>query len=162
MSIGADVERGLVVKRQLAELTEELKDIQNRLTAAGLARPEYHEDLVDEEREGKQWKAHSAAHIVPVVFTADVIVSSFGDLSAKHQTIRTALGKRPDLLKQFFAVPKTWKNKFDSGKKFRAHARELLEEAAGPFITACVARDKDGIARSAIKVEWDRASEVAS
>ena len=162
MTIAFMVARGLELRREIATRQDELKIVEEQLKQAGLARPEAHLDLADAEREGRQWLAEGCEHTVPVIFTADYIMGSFPDKSPKHLVITTALGERAALLKQFFKVPKTWENKFDSGKKFRAHADDLLGKDAPAFITACLARDKDGVPKSAIKVEWDAAKGVAS
>lgn len=160
MSIQNDVERGLSIRKELECLKTELDEIEGRLKAAGIAAPEEQVELNDEEREGRQFLAHGAKHVVPVVFTADLLIKSFRHLSPLHSSLRTALGGVAPKLTEFFETPNKWESNFDSGKRFRRRAAEVLGKAAPMFITACVARDKDGIPKSAIKVEWDRVADA--
>ena len=154
-----DVDRGLAIRAQMEKLDAELKDIETRLQMAGLKHPEQHVDLVDPEREGKRWLAHGSDRVVPVIFTADIIIGEFGAATPRAQTIRTAArGKLVD----FFKPVNKFENRFDNGKKFRAAAAQLLAEAAPNFITACLARDKEGQPRSRIVVAWKETEPVKS
>lgn len=156
-SIASDVERGLAIREEMETLKTRLEAIEERLKQAGIESPHLHEELNDPEREGRQFKAAGLMHIVPVVFTADLLSKSFKDASPRHLLLKSFAG---DKLPDFFAKPVTWESKFDSGKKFRAHAMEVLGAKAPLFISACVQRDKAGIAKSAIKVDWDRAESL--
>ena len=163
MSIRADVDRAVQLRSEIAVRENELKQIVQRLEAAGLkaGTAGKHEELVDAERTGTRWLAHCSGIAVPIIFTADKLVGSFQRDSQKHQTIRTALGKELDLLTKFFKPVSGFQNRFDDGKKFRAEADERLGSSAPPFITACLARDKDGIALSDVKIDWDHAEEIS-
>ena len=151
MSIKNDVDRGLEIRAQLETLTTELKDIQMRLAHAALHGEQI--ELTDADREGRQYLAHGTTAIVPVILTADKLMGEFVANSPKHELVK--LAARGKLL-DFYKPANKFVNKFDNGKKFRATAAELLAEHAPSFITACIARDKDGIAKSDIKIMWDQ------
>jgi hypothetical protein len=154
MSLQADVDRGLALRREIKAHQEELKLIEARLEAAGLKGDQV--DLKDEEREGKQFLAAGSKQIVPVVFTADLIVKSFQANSAKHKSIDAVAQEQ---LRKFYLPTTTWECVTDSGKRFRKLADQILGKDGPALVTACVARDKHGIPKSAVKVEWDRAAE---
>ena len=165
VEIALDVERGLAIRKEMDALKAELKAIEERLEAAGLEGEQV--ELNDPEREGRQFLAQGEKHIVPVVFTADLLIKSFKFPSAHYTRITSAIPEGfaesgAQGLVAFFDRSVAYESRFDSGKKFRAHADELLGKDAPAFITACLARDKHGIPKSAIKIEWDRATEVAS
>jgi hypothetical protein len=165
MSILADVDRGLAIRGEMDALKKELGEIEERLEAAGLKGEQI--DLVDADREGKQFLAKGTKQIVPVVFTADLLIKSFKFPSAHYTRITSAIPEgfaesSAQGLGGFFTRSVVYESRTDSGKKFRAIAGELLGKDAPKFITACLARDKEGIPKSAIKIEWDRASEVAA
>jgi hypothetical protein len=147
--IKAFVDRGLQLTAQIARLEKELKQIEGKLTEIGLDRQQ--EFLKDEEREGRRWMAPGTALIVPVVFTADKLMGSFKKDSAAHSTIRNLAGEN---FGEFWKFSQKYENRFDDGKKFRKHADEILGAKAPAFITACVARDKLGVAKSDVKVLW--------
>lgn len=159
MSVRCDVDRGLEIVVQIEALKKELEAIEDRLEAAGLKGEQI--ELMDPEREGRQYLAHGSECVVPVVFTADLLVKTFQKGSAVHQKIEAAAGTSA-ILASFFKESVTFKSLFDSGKIFRRQAEEILGEQAGPkFITACLARDKQGIPKSAVKIEWERAEVTA-
>ncbi len=147
------VDRGLVLKAEIAVRNKELKDVEKKLTAIGITRT--HEALADEERDGRRWFARGTEMIVPVVFTADIIVGSFGRGTPTHLAIENAAGGK---MSRFYKPISKFENLHDDGKKFRAAAAEELGlKQAPPFVTACLARDKDGVPKSQIKIEWDAA-----
>ena len=154
MSIKADVDRGLEIRDEIAKLETEMKDIETRLKLHGLQNPGLQVELRDADRDGRQYLAPGTHKVVPVVFTSDLISGSINPLAPQAQTMRTAAR---DKISEFFKSVHKWENRFSSGKIFRNHAAEILAEAAPNFITACLARDKDGIPKSQIKVEWDSA-----
>jgi hypothetical protein len=158
MSIRADVDLGLGIKKRIAELETELEAIEDRLVQAGLDGDQV--ELVDPEREGRQFFARGSEQIVPVVFTADLLIKTFAYGSIPHGKITDALSGHP--MGDFFRQVRGFATQFESGKKFRAHAAELLGGAAPKFISACLSRDKEGTPKSQIKVEWGRSEEVAS
>lgn len=153
MSIRSDVDRGIEICAQMEKLKAELKDIEARMQHAAL----HGEQVVlnDADREGRQYLASGSDRIVPVILTADIIVGEFGRDSQRHLEIMQAIQNRTGMLKFFKPVNK-FENRFDTGKKFRLEAKEIFgEELAPKFITACVARDKQGIPKSSIKVAWN-------
>lgn len=155
MSLRADVDRGLAIVEEIKGLELELEAIESRLEQAGLQGDQI--ELIDPEREGRQFLAKGSDAIVPVVFTSDLLVKSFADASAAHAAIETsAEGK----LASFFKPVKTWKTLFDSGKIFRRKAAEILGDEGPAFVSACVQRDKHGIPKSATKIEWNRKIEL--
>jgi hypothetical protein len=150
MSIRADIDRGLEIRLQIKTLEAELKKIEARLEAAGLLGPQV--PLEEQDREGRQYIAAGSAHKVSVIFSADSIISSFQENSGTHIQLRSLLG---DMLNVFFR--RSWSNRFRDGQAFRAHAREMLGPRAPQLITACLARDKEGIPRNKIVVAWHEA-----
>jgi hypothetical protein len=154
------VDRGLVLRAEISERQKELKDIEAGLKEVGLASSAEHEELVDAEREGRRWFAAGTEKIVPVIFTADKIIGSFKSDGPTHEMIRAALGKQRAKLQEFYKAETTWGNLFKDGKQFRTAAREILGTSAPGFITACVTRDKFGMTRSDIRIEWDAAEIV--
>lgn len=156
MSVTSDVDRGLAIKEQIAALALELAEIEDRLVKAGLEGDQV--ELEDPEREGRQWLARGTSRIVPVVFTADLLVKSFANGSVVHGKIQAALGERP--IGSFFRRVSGFATQFESGKQFRAHAAELLGDEAPKFISVCLSRDKEGTPKSQIRVEWQRAEDV--
>ncbi len=150
------VDRGLAVRAEIKKLAAELKEIETFLETTGLKAE--HEELKDADREGRRWLAHGSEVIVPVVFTADKIVGSFTRDSEQHKKISTASA---DLLLKFFKPLNGYKNRFDDGKKFRLTADELLGKQAPGFITACLARDKNGTPLSDVKILWDQTEAAA-
>ena len=154
MSIRSDVDRGIEIVVQMEALKNELKEIEARLEKAGLHGQQV--DLEDAEREGKQFLAAGSEKIVPVVFTADLIRKSFLAQSAVHRQVALAIDAKR--LPEFYVPKTTFEAVFEEGKQFRRRAAEVLGDAAPAFVTACLARDKQGIPKSQIKVEWDRAT----
>jgi hypothetical protein len=151
------VDRGLEIRAEIKRLKAELDDITTRLENAGLKAPQ--EDLKDADREGRRWLARGSALIVPVVFTADKIIGEFKVPSPiQEKIVTTANGQ----VGEFFRPINKWENLFSDGKKFRAHAAELLAAKAPAFITVCLARDKHGHPKSDIKILWDDAEPAKS
>jgi hypothetical protein len=156
--VRADVDRGLEIRDEIEKLEVELKDIDARLKEAALLGEQV--ELTDADREGRQFLATGSERIVPVILTSDMIVGEFAMTSDRQMTVMDSLHSfddRHEKFIEFFKPVRKFENRFDSGKKFRALAAEILGEKAPAFITACVARDKDGIPKSAIKVMWDDA-----
>ena len=150
------VDRGLEIIAQIERLDHELKGIEALLEYAALHGEQ--QDLNDPEREGRQFLAHGSKATVPVILTADLLVKSFAAESATHKAIEAVAA---DKLTEFFKPVNTFKTFFDSGKIFRRKADEILGKNAPAFITACVQKNKAGIAKSQIKIEWDRAEGAA-
>jgi len=154
--IRADVDRGLAIVDEMARLQEELDLIESRLEAAGLEGEQV--ELNDPDREGRQFLAQGSKSVVPVVFTADLIVQSFQVDSDVHRRIVLAI-PAGHYIRDFFRSVRVFKTLFDSGKQFRAKAAELLGDSAPAFISACLQRDKDNIPKSKVRIEWQRAEE---
>jgi hypothetical protein len=149
------VDRGLEIVAKVDELKNEFKTIVETLCAAALDGDQV--DLVDPEREGKQFIATGTAKTVPVVITADMIVQSFTDGTPVHARMEAVAG---DKLPLFYQKKTTWEILAKSGKAFRLEAAGLLEEKAPAFITAALSRDKLGIPKNQIKIEWERAEDL--
>ncbi len=159
-AIALDVDRGVEVVAQIGKLKEELNGITARLTADALMRPDEHEPLKDADREGRQYLAVGSRYELPLIITADKIVGQFQLNSPTEKRILTRLAAiaLEDKLPFFFQKVTVWEGCFDDGKEFRAAAAEHLGEHAPAFIAACVARDKDGIPKSDIKIAWESAA----
>ncbi len=158
MSVRHAVDRGLEIIEQIEILELELKGLQLQLEAAGLAGEQV--ELADPDREGRQFLAKGTEAIVPVVFTADLLVKSFALDSAVEDRINTSLGGHQRLRSHFFTRYVIFKTSIDSGKEFRRQAGEVLGEKAPAFVSACLQRDKHGIPKSQVKIEWTRAGRV--
>lgn len=163
ISIRADVDRAEELRHEIALREAELAPIVARLVAAGLAAGAAgrHEELVDAQRDGTRWLARGSRIAVPIIFTADKLIGTFQRDSAKHQTIRTALGPQAAELHRFYKPVSSFENRFKDGKQFRSEADKVLAGRAPAFITACISRDKDGLAQSDVKLDWDHADPVA-
>jgi hypothetical protein len=163
MSIRADIDDAITLRSEIASREKKLEPILARLIKAGLAAGTAgrHDELVDAERTGTRWLAKGSGIAVPIIFTADKLMGSFQRDSQKHKAIQTVLGMSVGILPQFYKPVHKYEARFDDGKKFRAEADRLLGKAAPAFITACVARDKDGIAQGDVRIDWDHAEPVA-
>lgn len=150
--LASAVERGLAIRAEQSALKDELAKIEELIEAAALTGKQV--DLTDPDREGRQFIAMGTAHQVPVVLTADSIVGQFKDDSPMHVRLKEIAG---DKLKEFFQKKTIWENLAKSGKQFRSLASMILEEKAPEFISGAIARDKHGIPKSSVKIEWDRA-----
>jgi hypothetical protein len=158
VSIKSDVDRGLEIREAIEKLQAELQDIETRLQMSGLKNPGEQVELADADRDGKRWLAHGSGRMVPVIFTADLLIGQFDPHSQRAQTIQTAARGKMD---HFFKRIAKYENRFESGKKFRKQASELLQDAAPNFITQCLARDKDGQPKSRIVVAWKESEVIA-
>lgn len=156
-AIRADVDRGLQIVGELKMLQDELDLIETRLEAAGLEGEQV--ELNDPDREGRQYLARGSAAVVPVVFTADLIVGQFQVDSDVHRRIVLAI-PAGHYLRDFFRSVRVFKTLFDSGKQFRAKAAELLGDGAPAFISACLQRDKNNIPKSKVVIDWQRAEAI--
>ena len=162
MSIRADIDRAVTLRSEIATRQTELDKITDRLVAAGLKAGQAgrHEELVDAQRDGTRWLARGSGIAVPIIFTADKLVGTFQRDGAKHQSIKTALGDQANELTRFYKPVSGYETRFKDGKQFRSEADKVLAGRAPVFITACIARDKQGIAQSDVKIDWDHAEPV--
>jgi hypothetical protein len=151
MSVQLDVDRGLIVRAEIARLQEELRLIEGRLEKAGLAGEQI--PLQEADREGRQYLAKGSIYIVPVLFTADAIVAGFEPDGLVHMQLRDSVGLPAvnGLFKLRFV------SRFPDGQKFRAAAREMLGPRAPGCISICLSRDKTGVPKSRTVIAWDRA-----
>lgn len=153
--ITALVDRGLYLRAQINEMKDELETIEAKLREAAIAGPQT--QLEDSDREGRQYLAQGTETTVPIILTADIIQATFTDASAVHSRIEAASGGK---LLSFYRPTTTWKMLAKDGKQFRLEASGILGDTAPAFISACLARDKHGIPKSQVKVEWDRATGI--
>lgn len=149
------VDRGLEIRKQLKALEAELKQIEEKLKKAG--REGEQVELKDGDREGRRFLARGSRAIVPVLFTSDKLVQSFKTGSPLEEKIRKAAG---GFFLDFYKPVNGFETNFDDGKKFRSHARAVLDQGAPAFITACLAKDRYGIPKSDEKLAWDDAEEI--
>jgi hypothetical protein len=148
------VDRGIELRDRIKTDTAELKKVEEKLKAAGYeaAKEGDHQDLKDANREGTRWLARGSQKVLPVIFTADSILGSFTRNTDLHRSIEAAAGNHFNV---FFKPVSKFENRFDDGVKFRARAHELFGKTAPEFITACLSRDKHGIAKSSVQIAWD-------
>ena len=151
------VDRGVKLVRIIAKFETELKAVETALKAAG--HDGEHQELKDADREGRRFIAHGSRLAVPVIFTADKIVASFKQDSELHKRLTTLL--TPEQMAHFYRPTTTYEHPYKSGKSFRAAADQFLpKELAPKFITACLSRDKNGIPKSDVKIDWDKAEPI--
>lgn len=150
------VDRGLAIRTEIKALEKEMNDIESKLEQAGLHGD--HQELKDADREGRRFLAAGSEKILSIVFTADKLVQSFQANSAQHKAIAQKAGRH---LQSFYLPVTQYKMVQKDGKAFRAAADEILGKEGPAFITACLARDKKGLPKSDVKIEWDSAEEIA-
>ena len=154
-TIQKSVDRGLEIRAQMESLKEELDEIEDCLRQAALAGEQV--ELEDPDREGRQWFAPGTEAVVPVVITADMISQSFADGGKVHAKLQELAGCK---LGEFYRACTTWKMLARTGKAFRQEAFAVFGSAAGEFVSAATAKDKNGIAKTSVRVEWERAEEA--
>lgn len=149
------VDRGLQLYRQIEADQKELKQIEKELRAYALTGDQ--QPLNDPTRDGRQFLAQGTIETVPIVLTADILYQSFADGSIPHLQAASIAGMDLDTL---YHPVRTWKMLAKSGKALRAEAvTQLGAHRAAQFITAVTQKDKDGIPKSQIRTEWDRATQ---
>lgn len=151
------IDEGLEIDERIEKLTARKKEIEEKLVFfARLAR---HEPLVDADREGK--RAMLSGHdgvVLPVVFESDMLMKVVRHGSVEHARLQEAGVGSIVELDGFWTPREILENRYKDGKKFRSAARRLLgPERAAKLITASVARDRKGIAKSRVVVSWDAA-----
>jgi hypothetical protein len=145
------VDRGLAIMAAQKELAAELKQIAGELEQHGLAHAREHEPLADVTRTGRRWFARGTAAAVPLIFTADKLLGSFDVASPQRSAIEAAAGVHFDA---FFKPVSGFEALHKDGQTFRLRAQNLLGDRAPAFLTACLARDKNGLAKSDFKILW--------
>ncbi len=155
--IAADVERGIFLKAEIARLTAELKQIEERLEQAGLNGEQI--PLEDQQREGRQYIARSKDKAIPVRFESDQLITSFKPDSDTHKLVASILG---DKLPKFFKDTRVFeRTKKDDANKFRVFARKELEpDIYAKLIAALVSKDKEGIPKSKTVIAWSDAKPI--
>jgi hypothetical protein len=150
--IHQDVERGIVIKYEIEQLTIELKHIEKRLEQAGLHGQQI--PLENAEREGKQYLAKSAKHIVPVVFESDMLIKSFPYGSPLHHALDHLCGG--ENFKTFFDQKRTFERSESDGHVFRKDVFDLMEDngKSHRIIGLLKAKNKDGIIKSRTVIDW--------
>lgn len=154
MTILEAVDRGIELTAQIEQLQEELKACEAALRGAALLGEQI--PLEDPERDGRQFLAKGSRRIVPVVLTADLVQKTFGDGSPVHQRLEQIAGES---LQRLYTPVTTWEMNAKDGKAFRLAADRELGGAAVRFVEAALMRDRHGIPKSQIKVEWKRSRE---
>ncbi|HEV2691428.1 MAG TPA: hypothetical protein VG347_00880, partial [Verrucomicrobiae bacterium] len=87
------VDRGLEIVAEKKRLEAELDKIVIELEQHGLDNNAHHEELEDAEREGKRWFANGTEFSIPMIFTADKLVSEIAAKGIKRVEIEAAAGK---------------------------------------------------------------------
>ncbi len=151
--IKADIERGIIIKREITALTVELKDIEARLESAGLRGP--HVPLEDAEREGKQAILTSPTHKLSVRLESDVLIGGFEVSSGLAPTLQALIGEKA--FKALFKIVHRYERKESDGHKFRKKAKAAINDQDKylKLITALRSKDKDGIPKSKTVIAWD-------
>ena len=157
-SIATLVDRGLAIMATQTELAAELRQIAAELEQHGLAHAREHETLADAQRAGRRWFARGTTAAVPLIFTADKLIGSFDAASPQRPAIELAAGPH---FAAFFKPVTGFESLHKDGQTFRVRAQNLLGDRAPTFITACLARDKNGLAKSDFKILWTDAKPIA-
>lgn len=157
--ISADITRGEFLKKRIDQDKAELKAIESRLEAAGLAGP--HVDLEDKEREGKQRLLEAGGRILPVRFESDLLIGSFAHGSTTHEDIKLILDseQKENLFGELFKEIHSYERRQDDGKKFRQLAKKTIPSEQGyhAIIHLLKSRDKKtGIVKSKTVIAWDQ------
>jgi len=164
------VDRGLEIRRQIKLLKAELEEIETELKAIGLKSDK--EPLGDKESEGQKFRARGVRHVVPIIYTSDLLVGQFTDGSREHRAILDSLkpfdvdepGKpgagAASVLLRFFTPKQIHARAIEDASQFRRTAREILDTAAPAFLAACVSRDKHKIPKTQERIEWDKAEPI--
>jgi hypothetical protein len=167
--IPALTDRVAEINAEIGKLAAEKKGIEARLEAYALSRPELHESLKDEKREGRRVMLSGTRHRLPVIFSSDLIIGSFRDGSEKHKELLALLceemseSEAPKALKKFFSPPDKWENLFDNGVKFRAACGERLPKSiAAKFVTLCTQVSKDGVKKNTTSFDYKQAAPADS
>lgn len=149
------VDRGLQIRTQIEALKDELKDIERALEYTGLA--SQHEPLNEPDREGRQWFAHGSELTVPVIFESDCLMGSFPEGGQAHSNILAALDSHADKFTALWKPVSKFEMAAKDGQSYRRILREILPYGIGAdVLSASISRDKNGIAKSRIIVDWNR------
>lgn len=149
------IDDGLAIVNQIAQLETQLKSIELQIEQAALHGEQ--RDLNDPDRDGKQFLAAGTDQTVPVVLTSDIITQSFGEGTVIHARAEAIIGA--ERLREFYRPVTAWRLVARSGKAFRREAAGILgPEKAGDFVAAVIARDRYGVPKSQIRIEWKRSA----
>jgi hypothetical protein len=163
--IAADIARGEFLKDRIEMDKKELKAIEARLEAAGLAGP--HVPLNDANREGKQRLLEANGRILPVRFESDTLIGSFAHDSETHKNIKLILETEPvkGLFTKLFKEVHSYERRQDDGQKFRLLAKESIptEQGYQALMYLLKSRDKKtGIVKSKTVIAWDQLTKATA
>ena len=160
--ISADIERGEFLKNRIDQDKAELKLIEKRLEAAGLAGP--HVPLNDAAREGKQRLLEGGGKVLPIRFESDVLIGSFPSGSSLHNDLKLIIDNEPyensfdSVFNELFKEVHNFERRQEDGQKFRLLAKKLIPTERGfhAVINLLKSRDKKtGIVKSKTVIAWD-------
>lgn len=160
MTLAEKIDRAGAIVAEMEQLDAEYKKLEADIKAAALENPEAHIALEDPDRTGRQYLAHGASLVVPVVMTADAIMKTVQKGSPAHLKIAALAFQAGVPLEQFYAEPTALEAVIEDGKAFRLRARELFGDKGPHFVAACLARKANGMPKSQVKIAWDRAREL--
>ena len=148
------VDRGLALYEAIKAQETELDIIEKRLGDIALAGKQV--PLEDEAREGMQYIAQGTSQTIPIIITADIVSKSFKHNSPAHARIEAAAHGH---LTEFYRIETSWKLIPKDGKALRREAAATLEDKAPEFISAVLQRDRQGLPKSDVKIQWARDKE---
>jgi hypothetical protein len=156
--IAEDIARGEFLSIRIKCDKDELKQIENRLAAAGLNVP--HIPLKEQDREGKQAILHCGDRSLPVVYESDLLIASFPANGLIHTTLSGIVA--PDIFKALFKQVHQYERRQDDGQKFRVALRKAVadEPLRLDILKVLKAVTKDGITKSKTVIAWDRLPRV--
>ena len=156
--IAEDIARGEFLSIRIKCDKDELKQIENRLAAAGLNVP--HIPLKEKDREGKQAILHCGERTLPVVYESDLLIASFPADGLIHTTHSEIVA--PDIFKALFKQVHQYERRQDDGQKFRVALRKAVadEPLRLDILKVLKAVTKDGITKSKTVIAWDRLPRV--
>ena len=152
--IAADIERGEFLSTRIKLDREELKEIEQRLEAAGLNMP--HVPLAEKDREGKQAILRCGDRTLPVVYESDLLIGSFPADGLIHKTLSGIVA--PDVFKVLFKEVHQYERRQDDGQKFRVALRKAIadEPLRIDILKVLKAVTKHGVTKSKTVIAWDR------
>lgn len=151
MSTADLISVGRVYAEQISVLKERIESIEAVLKSRALNVP--HEPLANGSREGRRATLKEGDQSVSVVFESDLLKGSFAFDSDLTTNLQGLCGNRFDAL---FRTKTTCERRITDGHKFRilVHS-ELPESSAVAVIEALKDKDKSGIVKSKVSVEWN-------
>ncbi len=127
------VDRGYQLHLQVAALSDELKDIKDKLKAEALAYPKERTQLADPSSEGTQWIAPGTEAGCHIVFPAPRLVQ---EIAATHRDLATLRNLTQDKFRVLFRETVAYQPNEKS--RFRQLIAETLEPGiAGQVLELC-------------------------